>query len=435
MKLLNARPGCSPANDPRGGQAIILASLTMTVIFGTLGLATDLGWSYFLKGRLQTAADAAASAAVVYAINHSDSCSTITCGVSYTCTGVTPPTTSLQAGCLYATADGPSGLTVKMIENNAAHPPAGLTGTTPSMWIQATITTSQNNFFLFLGGFHTASIKAQAISGVYSGGGGGCVYVLNASAAGAWSQSGGTFTTGCGVYVNSNSATAYHQSGGIDTFNGGSNLYIVGNKSTSGGIVNFNGGGSAETGQTSFSNPVSGLTGPTPGSPCTADPNISGGNSNPIASGTYCSLTISGGNGIVFSGTYIITTGNFTIVGGNYSTAGGGATIYIPASNSTGSVQISGGNGTLTAPSSGSLSGFAIWQNNSVAATVSGSNDTVNGIIYMPSASLTYSGSNTAATMSIVVNTITMSGGNISQPATSGFFSNGASFSGGTIIQ
>ena len=67
MKPLNARPKCSRAADPRGGQAIILASLTMTVMFGTLGLATDLGWNYFLKTRVQTAADAAASAAAVYA--------------------------------------------------------------------------------------------------------------------------------------------------------------------------------------------------------------------------------------------------------------------------------------------------------------------------------------------------------------------------------
>lgn len=435
MPLFNARPRYSPTADPRGGQAIILASLTMTVLFGTLGLATDLGWGYFLKSRAQTAADAAASAAVVYAKNHSDSCSTITCGVSYTCAGVTPPTTSLQAGCLYATADGPSGLTTTMIENNAANPPAGLTGTAPSMWVKATVTASNPNFFLFLGGFHTASIKGQAIGGVYSGGGGGCVYVLNATAADAWTQSGGTFTTGCGVYVNSNNSTqAYIQSGGIDTYNGGSSLYIVGGEDKVGGITTFNGGGSAKTGQASFSNPVSGLTAPTPGTPCTADPNISGGNSNPIPSGTYCSLSISGGNGIVFSGTYIITTGNFSISGGNFSTGAGGATFYIPSSNS-GGIQISGGNGTFTAPTSGGLAGFSFWQNNSGSANVSGSNVTVNGIIYMPSASLNYSGSNTAATMSIVVNKITMSGGNISQPATSSFFSNGGSVSGGFIIQ
>jgi hypothetical protein len=414
---------------------MVLAALTMTVMFGTLGLATDLGWDYFLKTRVQTAADAAASAAAVYASRNGDTCSTVTCGVTYTCAGTTPPTTALQSGCLYATVDGPPILTATMIENNAAHPPAGLSGNTPTMWVKATVTASNSNHFLFLQGFHTASILASSLAGVYSGGGGGCVYVLNAGAANAWSQSGGTFTTGCGVYVNSNNAQAYTQSGGIDTFNGGSNLYIAGGENKSGGITTFNGGGSAKTSQAQFSNPVSGLTAPTPGTPCTADPNISGGNSNPIASGTYCSLTISGGNGIVFSGTYIITTGNFSMVGGNFSTGAGGATIYIPASNSTGSIQISGGNGTFTAPSSGNLGGFALWQNNSVAANVSGANVTVNGIIYMPSASLTYSGSNTAATMSIVVNKITMSGGNISQPATSGFFSNGASFSGGTLIQ
>ena len=67
MTLLNARPRCSPAVDPRGGQALIFATLTLTVMFGTLGFATDLGWNYFLKTRVQTAADAAASAAAVFA--------------------------------------------------------------------------------------------------------------------------------------------------------------------------------------------------------------------------------------------------------------------------------------------------------------------------------------------------------------------------------
>jgi Flp pilus assembly protein TadG len=435
MPRFHVKPGCSPAADLRGGQAIVLAALTMTVLFSAMGLAMDLGWGYFLKTRVQTAADAGATAAAVYASHNADTCSTVTCGVAYTCAGTTPPTTSLQAGCLYATVDGPPVLTATMIENNAAHPPAGLSGNTPTMWVKATVTASNSNHFLFLQGFHTASILASSIAGVYSGGGGGCVYVLNPTAANAWLQSGGTFTTGCGVYVNSNSAQAYVQSGGIDTFNGGSSLYIVGSENKVGGITAFNGGGSAKTSQASFSNPVSGLTGPNPGSPCTADPNISGGNSNPIASGTYCSLTISGGNGIVFSGTYIISSGNFSISGGNFSTGPGGATIYLPASNSTGTVQISGGNGTFAAPTSGSLAGFSLWQNNSVAANVSGANVTFNGIIYMPSAALTYSGSNTAATMSIVVNKITMSGGNISQPATSGFFANGASFSGGTLIQ
>ncbi len=132
----------------RSGQAMILGTLTLSLLFGAVGFATDLGMSYYTKAQVQTAADAASSAAAMFAYNggtNSDACSpagTVTCGVSYTCAGVTPPTNALQAGCLYATADAPSGATVTMIENNGAHPPSGMTGNTPGMCMQATITTS-----------------------------------------------------------------------------------------------------------------------------------------------------------------------------------------------------------------------------------------------------------------------------------------------------
>src|ERR1700733_4258738 len=87
----------------QSGQALILGTLTLSVLFGAVGLATDLGMSYYTKSAVQTAADAATTAAAVYAYNHSDACSptgTVNCGVSYTCAGVNPPTNSLQAGCL-----------------------------------------------------------------------------------------------------------------------------------------------------------------------------------------------------------------------------------------------------------------------------------------------------------------------------------------------
>ena len=124
------------------GQALILGTLTLSMLFGAVGLATDLGFNYFTKSQVQTAADAATTAAAVYAYNNSDACSptgSVNCGVSYTCAGVYPPTNSLQAGCLYATADAPSGATITMIENNGANPPAGMTGNTPGMWIRATV--------------------------------------------------------------------------------------------------------------------------------------------------------------------------------------------------------------------------------------------------------------------------------------------------------
>ena len=131
---------------------------------------------------MQTAADAAASAAAVYALNAGDSCMTITCGVTYTCAGVTPPTNSLQAGCLYATVDGPPVFAASLIENDGAHPPAGLTGNTPTMWVKATVTSGNNHYFLYLSGFHSSSILASTIAGTTTIPAGACIYVLSPTA-------------------------------------------------------------------------------------------------------------------------------------------------------------------------------------------------------------------------------------------------------------
>ena len=47
-----------------GGQAIILVTLALLTMCGMMGLAVDMGWSFFVHKQAQTAADAAALAAV-----------------------------------------------------------------------------------------------------------------------------------------------------------------------------------------------------------------------------------------------------------------------------------------------------------------------------------------------------------------------------------
>src|SRR5579871_3128803 len=131
----------------RSGQAAMFGALTLSLMFGTMGLAVDLGWGYFLKQRVQTAADAAATAAAVYALHNNDTCSTVTCGTALSCAGVTSATSALSTGCMYATVDGPPVLTASLMEDDAAHPPSGLHGVTPTMWVQATVSASSNVLF------------------------------------------------------------------------------------------------------------------------------------------------------------------------------------------------------------------------------------------------------------------------------------------------
>ena len=45
------------------GQALIITLLTLTILLGFVGLATDVGTLFYTKRQLQTAADSAALAA------------------------------------------------------------------------------------------------------------------------------------------------------------------------------------------------------------------------------------------------------------------------------------------------------------------------------------------------------------------------------------
>jgi Putative Flp pilus-assembly TadE/G-like len=453
MPLLHARTRASAAGNPRGGQALIFATLTLTVMFGTLGLATDLGWNYFLKARVQTAADAAASAAAVFAAGNSDTCSTVTCGVAYTCAGTTPPTTSLQAGCLYGTADGPPILTATMIENNAAHPPSGLTGVSPTMWVQATVTASNSNHFLFLSGFHTASILASSIAGVAttgSGGNGSCLYALSSSGTGITDGGSGVITTSCGIA--DNGGLSYAASGNIRAnctsphtcpiyVNGVFSDTSSGNISSSTAIYTASGtvtgshSGSitpgVTAGTTTVTDPFANVTPPTVG-PCTAT-NYSYTGSGPVSltPGVYCGgMQFAGSGRVTFAaGTYIIngTDGNgksFDYGGSGSLDGSAGVTFFVTGKNgyTAGPVAVAGSGDTLAAPASGSLMGLLFYQDPSVtyagANSYSGSGN-VTGSMYFPTTTLNYSGSGNALAQALVANKLVFTGsGNFTQDTT-----------------
>src|SRR5277367_4449026 len=102
------------ADRARRGQALVLATLSLFMLFGIMGLAVDLGWSYYRKQVAQTAADSAALAAAVTAENSSGT-NIITCGsynvvcqaTATACPTVTgTPANNIQSGCVYAKANG-----------------------------------------------------------------------------------------------------------------------------------------------------------------------------------------------------------------------------------------------------------------------------------------------------------------------------------------
>jgi Flp pilus assembly protein TadG len=84
----------------RRGQALLLVTLSLFAMCGLLGLAVDLGWSYFVKKSAQSAADAAALAAAYQALSAvGETGTTFTATGGGDCDGVTG---NLLAGCHYA---------------------------------------------------------------------------------------------------------------------------------------------------------------------------------------------------------------------------------------------------------------------------------------------------------------------------------------------
>jgi hypothetical protein len=420
-------------------------TMSITVMLGAIGLVVDFGWAYWRKEAAATAANSAAVAAIAAASSAANqSCGSGTthwnCSSSYSCAAnpTNPPASNLDNGCLYAKQNGflNTGRQTVTIQSGSGAPPTA-PGVTPSYYVIATVSESIPTLFSAVLNQNWMKVSSQSTAGLFQGTSGGCVYVLDKTASGAWSQSGGNFLTACGIYIDSSSNSALTMSGGNIDLSGGASVYIAGNKSQSGGVISFSGGGSLKTGQTARGNPISGLVAPTPATPCTPDPGYSGVSNITIPSGTYCSLSISGGLGLVLSGTYIITTGNFSNSGGNVTSAAGGATLYFPPGNTFGTVTVSGGNVTLNASTSGNLQGIAIWKDSATLnnASISGGNFSIGGIIYMPATVLAYSGGNTPVQQTIVVDQIQMSGGNISKPWNSPYFSSGASASGNFIVQ
>lgn len=94
------------SREKQKGQALPMLTLSLIALCGVMGLAVDLGWSFFVKRSAQTAADAAAQAAVQQALNTVGQIGPINCGGQIACQAVADCNSSgnLTTGCLYAQA-------------------------------------------------------------------------------------------------------------------------------------------------------------------------------------------------------------------------------------------------------------------------------------------------------------------------------------------
>jgi Putative Flp pilus-assembly TadE/G-like len=426
-----------------------MVTLAMPLTMGIIGLVVDEGWLYFRKEAATAAAEASALAGSVEVYKANSTATSLTCNTGVIWCNTTPqpcaasptypPQTSFDTACLYAKANGfpvtaGGRVNVTIQASNSTAPTAPNTSNSYYLTVRITEKTPLT-FLAVLGAGLWGSVTARASGGVNltSTSGSGCIWVMDPSMDKAFSMSGGNIGTGCGIEVDSNKSDAAFVNGGNLNLTNGADLTIHGSLSQSGG--NITPIGNVKQNQASFGNPFSGMTAPTPAGTCTPDPSISGGNSNTIGPGTYCGITVSGGNNVQFnSGVYILSSGNLTINGGNFSTTATNVLVYIPPSNASGKINITGGNMQWNGISGNGADGFLFWVANSAAQNITGGNYTMNGVVYMPNSALTYAGGN-GTQQTLVVDNLTITGGNINSAATSSMFTGSGPAGGAYLVE
>jgi Flp pilus assembly protein TadG len=95
------------SREKQKGQALPMLTVSLIALCGVMGLAVDLGWSFFVKRSAQTAADVAAQAAVQQALNSVGQVGAIDCSngqVACQAVAQCNAAGNLTTGCLYAQA-------------------------------------------------------------------------------------------------------------------------------------------------------------------------------------------------------------------------------------------------------------------------------------------------------------------------------------------
>ncbi len=351
-----------------------MVALSMTIIFGFLAFAIDVGLLFNNKRKLQNAVDAAAtSAAIDYMFNNSQTTATAAANAAITANQISNPA-----------------VTVNFAPN--------ITSTYHNSvdYVEVIATEPATTFFMGIFHQHTVTIKARAVAGL-PGKGNACVIVLSPTASDAL-QLQGSFDVSadaCGVVVDSNASDALQ-------FTGGGGSLTAGYVSVVGGDGGQTGDSSPApvTGAAPITNPLPNLIGPQPSTDCTSlntNTNTSVGSSTTLKTSgnitcftnavTFNNVTLPSGvlvfeNGVTLGGT--ITSGSsgttIDVYGGAFNVNTGSAlTIVAPT----------------TAPTTGTdgvPSGIALMQPATNSAEIQvqfgASYGTWDGIIYAPTAEL-----------------------------------------------
>jgi len=416
------------------GSIAILGTLTMTALFGMLGLTFDAAYLYHLRRNAQMAADAGAKAGSIEMQN-----------------GSSNDTVKDQAKAEAATngfTDGVNGVTVTVNK-----PPVGGSWDGNANAVQVIVKQAVPTSFMQVLGLANAQVVAESVGGKQSGT--NCVYALNPAKDGAITVSGGTSNVqaNCGVVDDSSTSHAFNISGGA-TFSATSVGVVGGVADTSGAdlcgsnCTVTNAPNKPITGAAYEADPLRSIAQPSSGGACTYSGlgTLTGGTPAPavtppitgngtagspfiLSPGTYCDgVKLSSAYATFNSGTYImkgISGSNQSLnISGTSNVTGTNVTFFLTATSGSNyrTIAVSGGSTTnFTAPASGSLAGMLFFQdrtltgvnNNGQESFTGGSNLTLQGALYFPLDNVTFSGGTAAHPdyLIIVADTITFSGG------------------------
>src|SRR5580765_6013259 len=356
------------------GQALIMTTLCLVPMFGLLGLAVDLGWMEFTKKSAQTAADAAAMAAVLQFQSTTFS-TTVTCGVGgVVCqapTSCSPaPASYLHSGCDYAQLNGFSsaGSQYVSLEAGTGAPPTAPTVLSSTYWVTARVNQTVPQLFSAVLGNSTGRVAARATAALNPAR--DCIYVMDPAGSDAIHMNGTpSLISSCGVYINSNNPTAL-VGVGTPTLSA-SEIDIVGNYSFA-GTLNPD---PPSTSVATMPDPLRNLPEPTVPAGCdhmNFTANSPSGGTITLSPGVYCGgIFVKKGIANFTPGMYILKGGGLATQDTNSHITETGETLFNTYDPTSGSPSINtyapinivaNSTATLTAPTSGTYAGVLIME-------------------------------------------------------------------------
>jgi Flp pilus assembly protein TadG len=365
--------------DKESGQVLVITAFCMIGLVGFLALAVDVGVLFHTRWQLQTAADAAATAAAVeYLHNGYDTSSARTAGTS--------------AATDNNVSDGNTMTVAVSVNTNPVSPTNHQGCVATNCYFEAIVskpnpTIFYRTFFALWknsnGGAFTVSARAVAgTPGVSQG----CGYLTaptgsSLTVQGKWVID----ASSCGLYINSSSGSVEDDTGKANK-SGVKAQYVEVVGPLPNDVTIANGSNAVVSSVVPQTIPFSNVTAPVvPTTGCITTTTLTGN----LSQGCYSGVNVTIGNATLGSGLYIFSgTGNVTI---NGAVSGTGVTLDI----NQGTLQIQPGNSAvnLSAPTSGTYNGLVIYQpltnTNTLFMEAGSSTGSLTGFLYAPGATLT----------------------------------------------